>query len=204
MAHGVLRAVRPRHDEKLLTYALGRGVAHQDMPLVRSIARDGAPGHRFSALVLAIVKSTPFQMNMKSRQDAGGVSDTSTRSNPEKGAQICPSSPREHSPTDVPAERRRDAGAAAARRDGAGEHGAGADRAPRRRRASSASSFRTAWRPATGSRHRRARCPEKLPYILESLEKVKNQTVVMSGLWSKSAEPPEGTTGPTTGWRPRS
>ena len=37
--------------------------------------------------------------------------------------------------------------------------------------------------------------PEKLPYILESLEKVKDQTVVMSGLWSQSAEPPEGTTG---------
>src|SRR5436190_4215697 len=37
--------------------------------------------------------------------------------------------------------------------------------------------------------------PEKLPYIAESLEKVKNQTVVISGLWSKSAEPPEGTTG---------
>src|SRR5438094_272493 len=37
--------------------------------------------------------------------------------------------------------------------------------------------------------------PEKLPYIAESLEKVKDQTVVISGLWSKSAEPPEGTTG---------
>ena len=37
--------------------------------------------------------------------------------------------------------------------------------------------------------------PEKLPYILESLKSVKDQTVVLSGLWSKSAEPPEGTTG---------
>jgi hypothetical protein len=37
--------------------------------------------------------------------------------------------------------------------------------------------------------------PEKLPYILESLQGVKDQTVVLSGLWSKSAEPPEGTTG---------
>jgi len=37
--------------------------------------------------------------------------------------------------------------------------------------------------------------PEKLPYIMESLEKVKDQTVLLSGLWSKSAEPPEGTTG---------
>jgi hypothetical protein len=37
--------------------------------------------------------------------------------------------------------------------------------------------------------------PEKLPFILESLEKVKDKTVVLTGLWSKSAEPPEGTTG---------
>ena len=37
--------------------------------------------------------------------------------------------------------------------------------------------------------------PAKLPYILESLEKVKDQTVVLNGLWSQSAEPPEGTTG---------
>ena len=37
--------------------------------------------------------------------------------------------------------------------------------------------------------------PARLPYILESLEPVKDQTVVMTGLWSQSAEPPEGTTG---------
>jgi hypothetical protein len=37
--------------------------------------------------------------------------------------------------------------------------------------------------------------PQKLPYILESLEKYKDQTTVMTGLWSQSAEPPEGTTG---------
>jgi uncharacterized protein DUF1552 len=37
--------------------------------------------------------------------------------------------------------------------------------------------------------------PDKLPYILESLEAVKEKTVVLTGLWSKSAEPPEGTTG---------
>jgi hypothetical protein len=35
----------------------------------------------------------------------------------------------------------------------------------------------------------------EMPYILESLKNVKDRTVVMSGLWSKSAEPPEGTTG---------
>ena len=52
--------------EKLLTYALGRGVEFEDMPTVRSIVRDAAPGkYRFSSLVLGIVKSPAFQMNMK-------------------------------------------------------------------------------------------------------------------------------------------
>ena len=52
--------------EKLLTYALGRGIEYGDMPLVRSIVRDAAGGnYRFSSLVLGIVKSAPFQMNMK-------------------------------------------------------------------------------------------------------------------------------------------
>ena len=37
--------------------------------------------------------------------------------------------------------------------------------------------------------------PARLPHILESLNKVREHTVVLSGLWSKSAEPPEGTTG---------
>ena len=52
--------------EKLRTYALGRGVESQDMPLVRAIAKDAARhDNHFSALVLAVVKSKPFQMNMK-------------------------------------------------------------------------------------------------------------------------------------------
>jgi mono/diheme cytochrome c family protein len=52
--------------EKLLTYALGRGVEYQDMPLVRSIAHDGKQSdNRFSALVLGVVTSKPFQMNMR-------------------------------------------------------------------------------------------------------------------------------------------
>jgi hypothetical protein len=37
--------------------------------------------------------------------------------------------------------------------------------------------------------------PEKLPYILESLDPVREYSTVLNGLWSKSAEPPEGTTG---------
>jgi hypothetical protein len=52
--------------EKLLTYALGRGVEYQDMPLVRSIVHDSADSrYKFSAIVTGIVKSAPFQMNLK-------------------------------------------------------------------------------------------------------------------------------------------
>jgi hypothetical protein len=57
--------------EKLLTYALGRGMEYQDMPLVRSIAREaGKSNNRFSALVLAVVKSDAFRMNMKVEETA--------------------------------------------------------------------------------------------------------------------------------------
>jgi cytochrome c5 len=52
--------------EKLLTYGLGRGVEYPDMPLVRSIVRDAsANNYKFSSLVLGVVKSPAFQMNMK-------------------------------------------------------------------------------------------------------------------------------------------
>jgi hypothetical protein len=52
--------------EKMLIYALGRGVEYQDMPLVRSIVRDaGASNYRFSSIVMGIVKSDAFQMNTK-------------------------------------------------------------------------------------------------------------------------------------------
>jgi cytochrome c551/c552 len=54
--------------EKLLTYALGRGVEYDDMPVVRSIVREAAKkDYGFSAVVLEIVRSMPFQMNRKPR-----------------------------------------------------------------------------------------------------------------------------------------
>jgi len=53
--------------EKLLTYALGRGVEYYDFPAVRSIDREAArDNYRISSLILAIVKSTPFQMRRAS------------------------------------------------------------------------------------------------------------------------------------------
>jgi hypothetical protein len=52
--------------EKMLTYGLGRGVDYEDMPLVRSIVRDAAGSqYKFSDLVLGIVRSPAFQMNIK-------------------------------------------------------------------------------------------------------------------------------------------
>jgi hypothetical protein len=57
--------------EKLLTYALGRGVEYYDMPVVRSIVRDATPtNYRFSSLILGIVKSAPFQMKAKVQESA--------------------------------------------------------------------------------------------------------------------------------------
>jgi hypothetical protein len=55
--------------EKLLTYALGRGVDFADMPTVRAIVRkSGGDDYRFSSLVMGIVASTPFQMRMTPRE----------------------------------------------------------------------------------------------------------------------------------------
>ena len=49
--------------EKLMTYALGRGLQHYDMPVVRTIVRDAkAKDYSFNAVVLGIVRSVPFQM----------------------------------------------------------------------------------------------------------------------------------------------
>ena len=49
--------------EKLLTYALGRGLNYRDAPTVRQLVRDVAgDGQRWSSLITGIVTSTPFQM----------------------------------------------------------------------------------------------------------------------------------------------
>ena len=49
--------------EKLLTYSLGRGLEFYDAPAVRAIDRSAAAdGYRWSSMMLAIVKSAPFQM----------------------------------------------------------------------------------------------------------------------------------------------
>tara|TARA_B100001778_G_scaffold9711_3_gene7798 strand:- start:80 stop:2575 length:2496 start_codon:yes stop_codon:yes gene_type:complete len=49
--------------EKLLTYALGRGVEYYDMPTVRSIVRQSEQeDFSWSSLILGVVESAPFQM----------------------------------------------------------------------------------------------------------------------------------------------
>jgi hypothetical protein len=56
--------------ENLLTYAMGRGVEYQDMPMVRSIVHGAADdNYQFSSLLMGIVQSPAFQMNMKSTGD---------------------------------------------------------------------------------------------------------------------------------------
>jgi len=58
--------------EKLLVFALGRGLAYYDMPTVRAIIRESArEDYRFSSLIMGIVKSTPFQKRIVVANVAG-------------------------------------------------------------------------------------------------------------------------------------
>ncbi len=182
--------------EKLLTYALGRGVEYQDMPLVRSIARDAAKKRQ--QVLGARPRRREEQAVPDEYEDAGtepfnlDYGQSGTR----KGATSHVHHEKTHSAPDVPAGRRRHAGAAAARRDDAGGDAAGADARPAPKPRFVGIFFPHGMAPGLlGARDRKARCRRSCRYILESLEKVKDQTVVLSGLWSKSAEPPEGTTG---------
>ena len=49
--------------EKLLTYALGRGLEYYDRPAIRAIVRDAASDDfRWSSLLVGVAQSLPFQM----------------------------------------------------------------------------------------------------------------------------------------------
>jgi hypothetical protein len=70
-AVGLKRALLNKSDqfvttvvEKLLTYALGRGIEYYDQPAVRAIVRDAARSdYQFSSgLIMGVVRSVPFQM----------------------------------------------------------------------------------------------------------------------------------------------
>jgi uncharacterized protein DUF1592/uncharacterized protein DUF1588/uncharacterized protein DUF1587/uncharacterized protein DUF1585/uncharacterized protein DUF1595 len=57
--------------EKLLMYGVGRTAHYYDMPAVRSIARQAArDDYRFSSLVMAVVRSDPFQMRTTTGEKA--------------------------------------------------------------------------------------------------------------------------------------
>jgi len=52
--------------ERLMTFALGRGVEYEDMPVIRAIVRDADQDNdRFMAILMGIIKSGPFQMRVK-------------------------------------------------------------------------------------------------------------------------------------------
>ena len=54
-------------SEKLLIFAIGRGVAYYDAPAMRKIVRDArAEDYRFSSIVMGVVNSTPFRMRKAS------------------------------------------------------------------------------------------------------------------------------------------
>ena len=60
--------------EKLLTYALGRGVEFYDEPAIRRIMKETAPGgHRWSAMIVSIVNSAPFQMRKSAEQPSNSA-----------------------------------------------------------------------------------------------------------------------------------
>ena len=62
--------------EKMMTYALGRGIDYRDMPVVRLIVKDAArDGYKFSGLVLGVVRSLPFQMKMAPDKESEAVAD---------------------------------------------------------------------------------------------------------------------------------
>jgi hypothetical protein len=63
-------------SEKMLTYALGRGLEYYDRPAVQKIVRDLESGDgRFSTLVLGVVHSAPFQL----RRGEGDPTRVATR-----------------------------------------------------------------------------------------------------------------------------
>jgi hypothetical protein len=59
--------------EKVLTFALGRGLEYYDMPVVRRIVADAkAQGYSFQAIVLGVAQSVPFRMRSSAEEPAGG------------------------------------------------------------------------------------------------------------------------------------
>ena len=196
--------------EKLFIYALGRGTEYYDMPLIRSIVRDSeSKNYRFSSLILGIVKSEPFQVNQKQEITSNGKSPLAARQFTNRdhkeskgnaimfitkkhisrrtllrGAGVALALPLLDSM--IPAQTLISKTAANPKTRFTGifvPHGA----AP------------GWWVPEAGGPgepKREAGAKDfKYPMIFEPLEPFREHTVITSGLWSKSAEPPPGQTG---------
>jgi len=57
--------------EKMMTYALGRGVEYYDMPVIRAIVHDAEKNNnRFSSVLMGVIRSQPFQMRTKVAENA--------------------------------------------------------------------------------------------------------------------------------------
>jgi hypothetical protein len=68
--------------ERMMTYALGRGLEPSDMPVVRRIVKKaGQNGYRLSTIVNEIIESAPFQM--RTRLEPAQTSNTAPRTNVE-------------------------------------------------------------------------------------------------------------------------
>lgn len=60
--------------EKMMTYALGRGIEYFDMPAIRKIVRDAKPdNYKFSSIVMGIVKAPAFQSSMVEVTKSGEI-----------------------------------------------------------------------------------------------------------------------------------
>jgi len=79
--------------EKLLTYALGRGLEPADMPVVRRIVKKAEQNdYRLSTVVIGIVESAPFQMRTKL---PAGPESVETGKGPAAAAKVVKSNTRE-------------------------------------------------------------------------------------------------------------
>jgi len=58
--------------EKLMTYALGRGVEYYDMPVIRSIVHEADKNNdKFTSILMGVIRSAPFQMRTKLEESEG-------------------------------------------------------------------------------------------------------------------------------------
>jgi hypothetical protein len=65
--------------ERLMTYAVGRAMTYEDMPVVRAVVRAAAEdGYRFQSLILAVARSDAFQMSTRPT-DEGAAGDGAVR-----------------------------------------------------------------------------------------------------------------------------